>query len=153
MMKRRRKDHDLGAAGFLTLNSTLLYHAAPRRVTNIPAPFSGPTRTLKRTIPRRMVRHCLRLPQTLRVKAPASLFVWNEVTLSMKARMPFPSRARTTEELRPPSETKCPKRVTSPVQYAYTRDCAAARGDMRRSSSRAGSLRLPVRRRLVATVC
>ena len=137
----------------MTLNSTLLYKAAPRRVTNMPAPFSGPTRTLKRTIPRRMVRHCLRLPQTLRVRAPASLFVWKDVTLSMNARIPFPSRARTTFEVRPPSEANWEKRVTSPVQYAYTRDCAAARGDMRSSSSRAGSFRLPVRRRLVATVC
>lgn len=98
------------------------------------------------------VRHCFRLPQTVIVRAPASLFVWKEAMLRTKARKPLPLRDVMVgaSEMSPDTRSRNP--ATSSVKVAQARACRAARGDMRMTNSIGGNASDPVMKRLVTTV-
>ena len=61
------------------------------------------------------MRHCLTLPQTAMVRAPASLLVWKEAMLSRKAMAPLPISAIMTDRVSSPDCTCTVKRLSSPV--------------------------------------
>jgi len=134
-------------------SSALLKIAAPNIVTAIPAPLSRSTVTLNKKMPSKTVKHCFRLPQTVIVKAPASLFVLNEEIFRRKARQPLPARDAIAEGSEMSADvTRSRKRPTSPVAAAQARACRAARGDIRRINSSGGRAKVPVMNRLVTTV-